>query len=124
MDKFSLKPTKITPKVEFDPDKDQLTLEGESYPENSAEFYAPIMEWIEEYLKKKPNFTFIFKMVYFNTSSSKAILDIIDKLDEYCREGGKVQVKWLYQKDDEDIYESGEEFLEDTDLSYELESYE
>jgi len=124
MNKLSLKPTKVTPRVEFDPEKDQLTLEGESYPENSAEFYAPILEWIDEYLKKKPDFTFIFKIVYFNTSSSKAILDIIDKLDEYCQEGGKVQVKWLYQKDDEDIYESGEEFLEDTDLSYELESYE
>lgn len=62
-------------------------------------------------------------MVYFNTSSSKAILDIIDILEKHHKQGGNIKLFWYYEEDDEDIQESGEEFVEGLTLPNEILSY-
>ncbi len=62
-------------------------------------------------------------MIYFNTSSSKAILDILDLIEKYHKSGGNITVNWYYESDDEDIQESGEEFSEGLTVKYNLISY-
>ena len=120
MEKLYISPEKTTPEINFDPKMGILSVSGESYPENSAAFYAPVFDWLYNYLSTKPEFEFYFKMVYFNTSSSKAILDIIDILEKYHENNGKVKLIWYHDEDDEDIMESGEEFTEKLNMPCEI----
>ena len=70
-----------TPVVEFS-SNGELLLKGRSIPENSIEFYKPLIEWLESY-SESPNSTTVLsvQLEYFNTSSSKCILDVFKKLE-------------------------------------------
>jgi SiaC family regulatory phosphoprotein len=111
--------TKITPQVKYYETENLLEINGESYPENAAEFFRPIQDWLEDHLSQNEGlFTLNLKLTYFNTSSSKCLLDLIARLED--RHGVKpdVQVKWFHQKEDEDMMESGQEFAEGLALPF------
>ncbi|MBX3044794.1 MAG: DUF1987 domain-containing protein [Candidatus Kapabacteria bacterium] len=124
MENLYISPDKTTPEVDFNSVTNILKISGESFPENSSGFYDPVFKWLREYTAGKPSFTFEFKMVYFNTSSSKAILDLITILEEYHNSGGNVKLIWHYEEDDDDIMESGQEFTEKLNLHCELIPYQ
>ena len=123
MDNLILEGTKTTPNVNFSYEKGELLISGESYPENASAFYEKLITWIKNYISLTKEIKLSFKFVYFNTSSSKAILDIIELLENYHKHGGKVQLTWQYEVDDEDIYESGIEFTESLSLPFTLVEY-
>ncbi|MFW5793138.1 MAG: DUF1987 domain-containing protein [Bacteroidota bacterium] len=111
--------TKYTPKIEFLAGTGKLTLSGSSYPENSVEFYQPVIDWINEYIEtQKTPMEFNFKITYFNTSTSKCFLIILEILESFYKKGGDVIVKWHFQKDDDDILESGEELFVELELPH------
>ena len=114
------KDTFYTPHVYFDSYKGYCLLEGESYLENTWEFYEHLCNWLREYTSTGQPLTFDFKMIYFNTSSSKGILEILLLLKDYEDRGGKVQINWYYPEDDDDILEEAEDFIEDTQLDIKL----
>ncbi|MDX1961264.1 MAG: DUF1987 domain-containing protein [Leptospiraceae bacterium] len=118
MDKILIKKTKVSPEVVLEPDG-FAEISGESYPENSVSFYEPIMKWLKEAVDEKKEINFNFRLDYFNTSSSKCIMDILSKLDKYNTDGGKVVVKWHYAEDDDDMLEAGEDFSADLSLPFE-----
>lgn len=121
MDDLYIEPKRDTPKVEFKSSSGNLTIEGQSFPESSSDFFTPVIKWIEEFSEKENiDITLNFKLTYFNTSSSKAILDILDILDDQYADGKKPVINWYYEKDDEDIKESGEEFAEDIDFTFNI----
>ncbi|MCC5813897.1 MAG: DUF1987 domain-containing protein [Leptospira sp.] len=120
MDRIEIKGTKVSPEVLLDPSSGVAEISGESYPENSVSFYAPLMEWLEGMIESKKPIEFSFKLDYFNTSSSKCIIDIVNKLDKYHGEGGKASVKWYYDEEDEDMLEAGEDFSVDVSLPFEM----
>ena len=61
-----------TPTVSFDDNTGLLELKGRSIPENSIEFYKPLIDWIDRYARDpKPKTTLHVQLEYFNTSSSK-----------------------------------------------------
>lgn len=107
-----------TPEVEFNP-SGELLLKGRSIPENSIEFYKPLIEWIESY-SESPNSSTVLnvQLEYFNTSSSKCILDVFKKLESVT--GSEVSVKWYYEEDDEDMLEAGEDYEAIIDLPFEM----
>jgi len=115
MDIFTREQTKSTPWIHFDPRENRLQIQGESYPENSASFYAPMMEWLEEYLNNvgDSGVRVDVELVYFNSSSSKVFMNLFDRLDEAAKNGAYVQINWMYHEDNETALECGEEFLED-----------
>jgi hypothetical protein len=124
MEHFKLKESKYTVRVDFNPETGTLELEGASYPENASEFYQPIFDWINLYIKEvNKNIHLILRLNYLNTSSTKCMLDIIDLLEEYYEAGGEVTIDWYYAEDDEDILETGEEFAEDSKVPMNLISY-
>ena len=83
MNSINIDPTVKTPKVNFDAGTGILEIEGRSIPENSTEFYKPIFEWLDNYITSPNSKTvFNFKLEYFNTSSSKCILDLFRKLEK------------------------------------------
>ena len=101
------------------------TPSGRSLPEDVAAFYAPVLSWLGEYAGS-PNAktVFSFKLVYFNTASSKLLLDILMKLEEISEAGHEVLVKWYYPDDDEDMEEAGKEYAEIVGIPFEQVPYE
>ena len=107
-----------TPEVDFN-SSGELLLKGRSIPENSIEFYKPLIEWLESY-SESPNSTTVLsvQLEYFNTSSSKCILDVFKKLESVS--GSEISVKWHYEEDDEDMLEAGEDYEAIIDLPFEM----
>lgn len=106
--------TPKTPKISFDINKGFFEISGRSIPENSIEFYKPVLEWLDGYISNpaKRETSFDVKLEYFNTSSSKCLVEIFRKLERLKREGVDVSIKWYYEEEDEDMQESGEDFRE------------
>lgn len=123
MDKIVIQKTKTSPEVVMDFDKGVLDIIGESYPENAVVFYKPVFDWLNTIISSNKSLKVNFKLDYFNTSSSKCVIDILDTLDSYFKESGQVEVKWFYKEDDDDMLETGEEFSSDIKLPFELISY-
>lgn len=117
MESLKIEATKQTPAVCFNAKKNVLDIKGECYPENIAEFSAPIFSWLEEFLEQlteKQAFTVNIELAYFNSSSSKMLLDLFDKLEEEVADNGKkITVNWIYEGDNDTAEEYGEEFQED-----------
>jgi len=108
MENLQIAGSSKTPEITFDASNGTLTIAGRSIPENSIEFYKPLLLWMENFGKTNPEQTLLqVKLEYFNTSSSKCLLDIFKKLETI---GGKTQVEWYYEQDDEDMLEAGEDY--------------
>ena len=97
--------TAKTPEIQFDADLGQLILSGRSIPENAVDFYRPVLEWAQSD-GPDASLTVLVQLEYFNTSSSKCLLDLFKRLEN----GGDVQVKWHFDADDEDMLEAGEDY--------------
>lgn len=125
MDNLILPGTKTTPYINFNYMNGVMEFSGESYPENALDFYKQVFDWLKKYFQNDQKLSiFNFKLVYFNTSSSKAVLDILDFLEEMYNEDHNIIVNWYYVNDDEDILESGQEFAEGLSLPFNLISYD
>ena len=69
--------TPKTPSVRLDGTTGIIEVKGRSIPENSVEFYKPLIDWLEKYgAAPCANTVVNIQLEYFNTSSSKCILDI------------------------------------------------
>ena len=88
-----------------------MEIKGRSIPENSIEFYKPIVESLEKYGSKPQGVTTVnIQLEYFNTSSSKCILDVFKKLESIHKSGNQLVINWYYEQDDEDMLEAGEDY--------------
>ena len=124
MEPLYLEATDETPGVKLDAEKNIFEFNGKSLPEDVVTFYNPIMDWLDQYSERLNDVTEVeFRLDYFNTASSKMILDILLKLEEFQDSGKEVKVKWYFQEDDEDMEEAGEEYAEIVDVPFEYESY-
>lgn len=111
MKNINLEGTSKTPSVNFDANEGRLELRGRSIPENSVEFYETLNEWIIEYGKNPSEETiFDVKLEYFNTSSSKCLLDLFKLLERINGESTRVEINWYFEEDDEDMEEAGEDY--------------
>ena len=82
MDKINIEGTPKTPAIKLDPEAGIIEISGRSIPENSIEFYKPVMDWLNEYAENAKSETAVnIILEYFNTSSSKCILDVFKKLE-------------------------------------------
>ena len=111
MDNFTIAAGPKTPFINLNKNG-LIELKGKSIPENSAEYYEPVYNWIDEYAQNPGSTTkVLFHLEYFNTSSSKCILDVFRKLETLHNSGkSKVSIAWLYDEDDEDMMETGEDY--------------
>ena len=115
MDIFVRDQTKSTPWIHFDPQQNHLQIKGESYPENSAKFYTPMLEWLDAYLNNSSTqkVHVDVELIYFNSSSSKVFMNFFDRLEEAAQNGVQVEINWMYHQDNDTALECGEEFQED-----------
>ena len=111
MDPISIAGTPKTPTVKFDSSQGLIEIKGRSNPENSIEFYKPLVDWLKEYAKDPGDKTIVnIQLEYFNTSSSKCILDVFKKLEAIHKSKHDITINWYYEEDDEDMLEAGEDY--------------
>jgi hypothetical protein len=111
MDAILIEGTPKTPDVSFDHSNGALLLKGRSIPENSIEFYRPLVEWLENYSSSPQQKTVCnIQLEYFNTSSSKCLLDLFKKMEDMSKSGNEIIINWYYEEDDEDMLEAGEDY--------------
>jgi hypothetical protein len=100
-----------TPTIEFNSGSGYLLIKGRSIPENSIEFYKSLIEALEAYNNEPQSNTKVdIQLEYFNTSSSKCILDVFKKLETINSGSSEVVINWYYEEDDEDMLEAGEDY--------------
>lgn len=116
--------TYFIPNVRFNAQTGECFLEGESYHENTWEFYGQLADWLRAYMSQgqKP-LVFNFKLTYFNTSSSKCLLDLMRLLKAYADTGASVEANWYYPENDVDNLAEAEDFMADTGLALRLIPY-
>ena len=114
-DKLDIEGTSRTPAVSFDFVNNRLKISGESYPEDVTEFYGPVFAALDSYLAGlgSGSCRFDFELIYLNSSSAKAIMMLMDKLDAAAKNGASIDVFWHYDTEDDTMQELGEEFGED-----------
>jgi hypothetical protein len=119
------KGTYLTPDVYFSAQTGVCEIKGESYQEDTFEFYNTLINWIDAYIHevKKP-LTLNLKLTYFNTSSSRALQEIFLLLKEYQEQGGEVTINWYYLMHDESMLEEAEDFQLSTGLKFNVISIE
>ena len=111
MEPIYIEGTPKTPTIRFDASQGIFEITGRSIPENSVEFYKPLVDWLEKYKEAPLEKTVVHvKLEYFNTSSSKCILDVFKKLEALHKAKNEVEVHWYYEEDDEDMLEAGEDY--------------
>lgn len=124
METIKIQGTEDTPRIILDAEKELLEISGRSLPEDVSAFYEPVLNWLNEYAENPNDKTiFNFKLTYFNTASSKLLLDILMKLEELHEKGHEVLIRWHYPEDDEDMEEAGEEYADIVDVPFEQVGY-
>lgn len=116
MKNLNIPKTVYTPGIQADSKTGIIEISGKSYPENTAKFYLPILDWIEEFIKtKEPGVTVTFEIEYFNSATTKIFYTIFDLLEEGQKKGKPVVVNWAFDPENESAVEAGEDFKEDFD---------
>lgn len=124
MDTLIINGTAKTPNIECNP-SGILRIEGRSIPENAVDFYRPVLDWISEYAQSNPKKTVLeVKYEYFNTSSSKCILDIFKRISQLASDSHEVSIVWFYHVDDEDMLEAGEDYRDVVKIPFEIKSFQ
>jgi hypothetical protein len=108
------------PSVHFNAETGVCEIRGESYMEETYKFYEPLIKWINDYIQQKKPLVMHFKLTYFNTNSSRLILDILDIFKKYRENGGSIDVYWHYDIKDPDMVEEVEDFMAESDMEIKM----
>lgn len=106
MESIIIKKTKKTPAVKFT--EGLIELDGRSTTNDPMSFYKPLNDWMKYYANHPPDFTEInIKLEYFDTASSKHILDLLKILDSGFKKGHNMKINWYYEEGDDDMHDMG-----------------
>ena len=125
MESLILEQTDRLPGIFFDKTAGKFEIKGSSFPEDSRVFYNPVLDWLAKYEQNPNDFTlFIFKMEYFNSSSSLMILEMLNSLERVFQTGKKVKVYWFYLSVDIDMLDASKEYSTMVSIPFTFESIE
>lgn len=118
MNLIDIPATTSTPRISFEPTINRLLLSGESYPENSFYFYAPIFASIKAHLATGQPLNLDINIDYMNSSSTKCMLDLLDLLEDHFGKGNKVAIVWRYHRENPRSFDLAEEFCEEVTFPF------
>jgi len=124
--KIQREATVNTPSILFDFENHDFVISGESFPEDVNYFYDPILVPFAEYIDAAEGLEIRFevRLIYFNSTTSRILLDFIERLDDAAKRDNQVKIVWAHAKDDDNMEEFGEEFEEDIEAAeFELAPY-
>jgi len=121
MESLIIQSTEDTPQIDFDLGTGVFSISGRSLPENAIEFYIPVLEWIDALLNESSSKQYIFeiKLEYFNTASSKQIAKMLLMIEKYI-ESHDILIRWCYEKEDNDMLVSGNQYSKFLKLKFEF----
>ena len=125
MSPYVVQGTGETPGVILDKEVGRFEFTGKSLPEDAKEFYGPILAWFDEYTKAtNPKTVLKMKMDYFNTASSKMLLEVFERIKVLHEAGSNVVIEWHYHEDDEDMYDAGQDYSDMVGVPFEFISHQ
>jgi hypothetical protein len=115
MESFFIPASPSSPEIDFRFDRDTLSIKGESYPENAAAFYGPVIEKVRAYLAQcdQAAITVNVSLAYFNSSSTKMLFTLLQALNHAAMAGNTVRLNWYHDEDDDTILEFGQQLQDD-----------
>ena len=120
MKRLEIIPSNNTPHILLDADSNNFLIEGKSFPEDSKEFYRPVIEWMDEYKKTSPKSVKItFNLFYLSSSSIISVKQFLMKIVDLNSIGAETKIVWCYDEDDDDIKKTGEDYEKLTKLTFE-----
>lgn len=131
MNKLILAATDTTPQITLDHLQSKFEIIGEACPEDTKQFYSVLYSWLEEYksylyfmnehsgTKKKLIFT--FHLSYVSSSALKYTYNFLQKIEELIPLSESLVIKWIYDKDDIDMEENGNEFSSMVNIPFSVE---
>lgn len=120
-----IEPADDTPLIILNREEERFEISGKSMPEDVIDFYQPVLDWLASYRSAPLEKTiFDIRLIYFNTASSKLLLDLLMILEEIREQGHEVLVRWHSMTYDEDMQEAGREYAEMVDLDFEYLTYD
>jgi len=107
--------TDITPAIDFSASSCVLKMNGESYPENVGKFYEPVYQWLEAFFAAGKGRAVVaeFELTMFNSSTAKALMNIIEMLEEGAEGEDSVTLNWRFHESNDLVEEFGEDLQED-----------
>lgn len=101
---------KNCPGIVYYYESDKLEITGRSIPENPEQVFRKLDEWITIHFQKNASLNVSIQLEYINSGSSKYLYEILKKLTGYFKSGKQVEIKWIYEEDDEAMLELGEHY--------------
>ena len=121
MTNINLEKTEHTPAIDLDAIQGTIDISGDSYCEDSFEFYKEIIVWLKEYFQNPKDTTTIdVELPYMNSSSLKVFFDIFDIFEKSAKNGNNIKINWIYDEENDIAQETGEDFaldFEDLDIT-------
>jgi hypothetical protein len=123
MKRLEIAETNNTPHIVLDPVSKRFLIEGKSFPEDSKEFYRPVIEWMDNYIASSPSeIKLEFNLFYLSSSSIISVKQLLMKAVELKNKGAAAEVIWNYDEDDDDIKKTGEDYQKLTKLPFSFKS--
>jgi hypothetical protein len=124
MEPLRIQATLKTPEVILDPLNNTFAIKGKSIPDDAEAFYQEILTWFDDYaLSPNSETILIVDLEYFNISSSKRLLFLFYRLNDMVLEGSKVRIQWMYNEEDEDMFEVGQDYAFMVKIPFDFLSY-
>ena len=110
---LTIENTQKTPLIKCDLDTGKLIIQGNCVPEDGTAFFLPVMNWIRSYVQNPFSTTeFRIDLHYFNTTSARLLLNLLTDIVKVQEKGSELSIIWMYDEDDDDIKESGEDYAQ------------
>lgn len=116
---LNIESTYETPKVVFNQNPCNITIDGVSIPVIAVNFYNDLIESIKEEISNNPKeMTFNCNLIYFNTGTARCLLTMFNLLMNYKEKNpqSKILINWYYE--DDDIMECGKDYQYMTSLDF------
>ena len=115
MQDLYIAPERDKPEVDFKFSQNHLALRGESFPENALAFYGPVMSSLTNYLgqSRARDIVVDIELRYFNSSSTKILLNIFRMFDQAASNDNTVHLNWHHDPDDDTMLEFGNDIAQD-----------
>jgi hypothetical protein len=113
-------PTGSKPEVYLDPEG-VITIKGRANMLATSADFELIMDWLDKYLADPAETTYVRICIeYLNSYCTAKLLTILKKLSGVILNNKKLDIKWYYEKDDEDLLERGEHVADvlELDMNY------
>jgi hypothetical protein len=116
--KTILEPTQKTPGIFIDESVYLLFITGRLIPENPEVFFEELQTQYASFFSESKRKILKFDLEYFNTGAARYLYKFFTSIKDVSN----LSIIWVYESDDEDIFESGKEFESLTGLKFDFET--